>query len=320
VAQTLAFELDVKQWRLAEIEAGRGDPGRPNYVDAFSMPFTEHRWHSRGSPFINVDNERAYYARDCPGVRPPSGNACPTIRTLLSIPFSLLHTLPRLVAIVPRSQYQHELILMGEKIVFLWSWDPSPAEVEVLMLRTAQNNFPMVRAHQPISIQDRQHVTFDAMRFNVASIPDFPVTSTHCAAHSARSVPDGATFELASGQVGVSVTPHLSWGKGAGLHLSDDGFSETTSVSSNASREWHDPEEKTCDQCWSPSDIIDWSNTVIDEYEKTSSKVPPLIPTSFEKGIIGGLSTNDLLMIQGLIDPGLYIQYMHLESESFSQQ
>ncbi len=34
VARTLAFELDLKQWRLAEIEAGRGDPGRPNYLDS----------------------------------------------------------------------------------------------------------------------------------------------------------------------------------------------------------------------------------------------------------------------------------------------
>jgi hypothetical protein len=37
VARTLDFELDVKRWRLAEIEAGRGDPGRPNYLDAFSV-------------------------------------------------------------------------------------------------------------------------------------------------------------------------------------------------------------------------------------------------------------------------------------------
>jgi hypothetical protein len=37
VARTLAFELDLKQWRLAEIEAGRGDPGRPNYLNAFSV-------------------------------------------------------------------------------------------------------------------------------------------------------------------------------------------------------------------------------------------------------------------------------------------
>jgi hypothetical protein len=37
VARTLAFELDLKQWRLEEIAAGRGDPGRPNYLDVFSV-------------------------------------------------------------------------------------------------------------------------------------------------------------------------------------------------------------------------------------------------------------------------------------------
>jgi hypothetical protein len=156
------------------------------------------------------------------------------------------------------------------------------------------------------------------------------------------SVPDGTTFELASGQVAISVIPHLPWGTGDGLQLSDgdgeqldmnyketdlthktiatfdDGFSETISVSSSESHEWQDPEEKTHDQCWSPSDIVDWSNMIIDENEKTLSKVPPLIPTSFEQGIIGGMSTNDSLMIKGLIDPRLYVQYMHLEL--FSQQ
>jgi hypothetical protein len=154
------------------------------------------------------------------------------------------------------------------------------------------------------------------------------------------SVPDGTTFELTSGQVTFSIIPLLSWGSGAGLQLSDgygeqldmnykeadlthetiaafhEGFSATISVSSDESREWQDPEEKTRDQCWSPSDIVDWSNMIIDENERTSSKVPPLIPTSFEKGIIGGMSTNDFLMIKGLIDPRLYVQYMHLESLS----
>jgi hypothetical protein len=176
----------------------------------------------------------------------------------------------------------------------------------------------------------RYHVTFG------------PATGAHRADHSVRSVLDGVTFELASRQVAISVIPHLPWGRGTGLQLSDgdgeqldmnyketdlthetiatflEGFSETISVSSNESREWQDREEKTHDQCWSPSDIVDWSNMIIDENEKTLSKVPPLILTPFEKGIIGSLSTNDLLMIKGLIDPGLYVQYMHLEL--FSQQ
>jgi hypothetical protein len=169
------------------------------------------------------------------------------------------------------------------------------------------------------------HVTFGLAR------------GVNCADHHAMLVPDGTTFKLASVQVAISVIPHLSWGSGARLQLSDgDGeqldmnyketdlthetittfherFSETISVSSNESCEWQDPEEKTRDQCWSPSDIVDWSNMIIDENEKTLSKVPPLIPTSFEKGIIGGMSTNDFLMIKELIDPRLYVQYMHLE-------
>jgi hypothetical protein len=67
------------------------------------VPFTEHRWRSRDSAVVNLDEERTYYARDCPGVHLPSNNAFPTIRTLRSISFSLLRTVPRLSAIVPRS-------------------------------------------------------------------------------------------------------------------------------------------------------------------------------------------------------------------------
>jgi hypothetical protein len=234
----------------------------------------------------------------------------PTTRSLLfelcfSIPFSLLHTVPRLSAMFPRSPYQHELITMGEEILFLWSWDPSPGEVELLNIPAAQNNSRTARTPQPRPIRDRQNVTFDAMRPHVTF---GPATGVHRADHSARSVPDGAIFELASGQVAISGIPHFSWGSSAGLQLSDrdteqldmnyketdlthetittflEGFSETISVSSNESREWQDPEEKTRDQCWSPSDIVDWSNMIVDENEK---KVPSLIPTSFEKGIIG---------------------------------
>jgi hypothetical protein len=64
--------------------------------------------------------------------------------------------------------------------------------------------------------------------------------------------------------------------------------------------------------------LVKHDRMITDENEKPVSKVPPLILTPFEKGIIGGLSTNDMLMIKGLIDPGLYVQYIHLEL--FSQQ
>jgi len=35
VAKTLQFERELKAWRLAEIQAGRGDPGRPGYNYVF---------------------------------------------------------------------------------------------------------------------------------------------------------------------------------------------------------------------------------------------------------------------------------------------
>ncbi|KAH9992222.1 hypothetical protein BJV74DRAFT_771744 [Russula compacta] len=170
VARTLAFELDLKQWRLAEIEAGRGDPGRPDYLDALSVSdILQHRWHSRGSAFVNLDEEKVYYARDCPGVHPPSNNALPAIRTLLSIPFSLLHTLPRLSAIVPRSQYQHELMAMGEEILFLWSWDPSPVQVGLLTICAARNDSRTVRMPQTHTHprSSKRHIRRDAPPRNI---------------------------------------------------------------------------------------------------------------------------------------------------------
>jgi hypothetical protein len=36
VARTLQFERELKDWRLAEIQAGRGDPGRPGYGYVFT--------------------------------------------------------------------------------------------------------------------------------------------------------------------------------------------------------------------------------------------------------------------------------------------
>lgn len=35
VARTLQFERELKDWRLAEIQVGRGDPGRPGYGYVF---------------------------------------------------------------------------------------------------------------------------------------------------------------------------------------------------------------------------------------------------------------------------------------------
>ena len=36
LARTLFYELDLQQWRQAEVAAGRTDPGRPSYADVSS--------------------------------------------------------------------------------------------------------------------------------------------------------------------------------------------------------------------------------------------------------------------------------------------
>ncbi|KAM6492020.1 hypothetical protein JOM56_011744, partial [Amanita muscaria] len=50
LARTLAYEQDLHQWRIAELEAGRGDPGRPTYEEAFGgTQSTRHRYHAADS-------------------------------------------------------------------------------------------------------------------------------------------------------------------------------------------------------------------------------------------------------------------------------
>jgi len=84
-------------------------------------------------PFLRTEgnNFTRYNASDCPGIDDPtSARPFPVISTLLSIPFSLLHTTPRLAALLPLSTYQTELLAMAVEIIRLWWWDPSPQMLE----------------------------------------------------------------------------------------------------------------------------------------------------------------------------------------------
>jgi hypothetical protein len=59
-------------------------------------------------------------------------------------------------------------------------------------------------------------------------------------------------------------------------------------------------------------DIISWCEKVVD----SGTEPFPLAPTPFERGVLGGLSVNDVLMIKGLIDPLVYIQFFDVSSFS----
>jgi hypothetical protein len=63
--------------------------------------------------------------------------------------------------------------------------------------------------------------------------------------------------------------------------------------------------------CPSSLDIVSWSQKVVN-----SELEPLLTPTSFEKGVIASMSVNDILMVKGLINPSVYLQFLNLSSFS----
>ena len=273
-----------------------------------------------------------YEHQDCPGIDDPTSQSpLPIVDTLLSIPFSLLHNLPRLVAIVPISVYQQQLIAMSSEIVRLWWWDPPPDLIQkstkIRLQKNAQNQRDDTRSVKPYPIhhQSRNGTTF----LTKQPIITYGTPSTH------SSNQDAPTFELPSGQILLGMILSISWG-GDGLLLTPghEGLAETVDVQHAdkgtdavslpvTCEAWdvqtiegtetpdidgmEDVEEKPPTGP-SSSDILSW-------YEQVAESAPeplPLMPGSFERGVIGGMSTDDVLMIKGLIDPPVYIQFLDL--------
>jgi len=99
------------------------------------MRVTQHRYHAANNleRFLrlgdNPNDYRTYQYTACPGIDNPA-DQFPVIDTLLSIPFSLIHTLPRLTGLVPPTIHQQQLVTMGYEIVRLWWWDPPRDVIE----------------------------------------------------------------------------------------------------------------------------------------------------------------------------------------------
>jgi len=135
-----------------------------------------HRYHLSGiNPFAFVrkdgDDFTIYKTSDCPGIDDPTSAQCfPVIPTLLSIPFSLLNTTPRLAALLPLSTYQTELLAMAFEIIRLWWWDPSPQMLEEsratrrLNIATDRQNDGQSAKPLPIHDPSRTTTTFATMQ------------------------------------------------------------------------------------------------------------------------------------------------------------
>ena len=358
LARTLAYEQDLHQWRIAELEAGRGDPGRPTYEEASGRlhsfgchaspvlqafggtQFTQHRLHAACSlePIMRNEGGRPVFDHwDCPGIdNPTSLNPFPIIDTLLSIPFSLLHTLPRLAAIAPLSVYQRQLVTMGLEIVSLWWWDPPPDLIEksekICLQKNVLNQHDGTRSAKPYPIHDQsRHSTTFLMKQLINTYHGTPTTrSSNCNCNQ-----NERTFELTSGQIlfGSGDEPLLTPGheglaETGDVQRADKGIA-TGALSSPVSFEAWDVQTiegtETSDDIDAMEDVEERpptgpsSSDILSWYEQVAESVPeplPLTPGSFERGFIGGMSTNDVLMIKGLIDPPVYIQFFDLGSFS----
>lgn len=339
VARTLAYERDLHDWRVAELDAGRGDPGRPQYEHVFGDGLiTEHRWHaatsSAGCNRLGTDGIfKSFYMRDCPGIDDPSSqNPFPIINTLLSIPFSLIHNLTRLCGMVPPTLYQQQLIIMGVEIIKLWWWDPSPDQIKKSEGITNQHDDARSPQPHPIHHPSRHGTKFSMNEIIVPS----GIQTTHSSNQNMH------TFELPSGQILLGTTPSFSRdGDELLLTAGDEGLAEmgdvhadkgivtgamtmSLPVMSEASDlqsiegtetsddidAMEDVDEQPPTRLSSP-DILSWCEQVAESAPEPLPRIP-LIPGSFKRGAIGGMSTNDVLMIKGLIDPLQYIEFFDL--------
>jgi hypothetical protein len=289
---------------------------------------TQHRYHcaTTHAPFSRKEgiDFDFYYAGDCPG-NPTSQTRFPIIDTLLSIPFSLLHNFPRLAAISPFDTHQQQLIAMGSEIMRLWWWDPSPARIkrsrEIWNQNVAAsqyNSTPNPKPH-PIHHLSRRSTTFSMKQPTIT----FDVHTTNSLSHNLNQGKCAVEPRL-------SPTPtYLDWLRYGeeGLtkedlqHL-DDSIAAGVTGSPMTSEAWTETEDSdniintTAIQdkstfCRLSLDIMSWSQKVVNSEPELL-----LTPTSFERGVTASMSVNDILMVKGLINPSVYLQFFDLSSFS----
>ncbi len=166
-------------------------------------PPTPHRWHAsvhyRGVARSTSDDTDVILFRknQCPGIDPPHPDPFPVIDTLLSIPFSLMFNLPRLVGLTDGSTFRLDLIKMAAEVASLWAWDPNVPLNTPVILDPQRNVMP-----RPIYDASRNATTFTTMRPSItASIPAGP----------SGSGPSGldCVVQADSGAYIIDTSPHV---------------------------------------------------------------------------------------------------------------
>ena len=243
---------------------------------------------------------------------------------------------------VPLSTYQHNLAIMALEIEKLWWWDPPPELIEHSLLIRANNlscrqqsDLRITKPH-PICHSSRSSTTYRARK---------PSTSFG----TSDAMPSNKdqfirTIELPHGHLLIGTAPSATLGAERLVLIpgEDDGTKET-----------HVPQESSCSEISPVSATIwdTWTFGTIEDFEENMKDLkpithpirlcsadidswyvhvltscsgmetlspPPLVPSPFEGGALGGMRTNDILMIEGLLHPSVFIEFFDLSSPRFS--
>lgn len=105
------------------------------------------------APIPQLSSQLRFYSyspESCPGVGTCTPEEqFPIIQTLLSIPFSVLHTVPRLAAFTRCSSYQRRVLEMGQHIMDLWSWDPPSSSNPISVAQRSPLPLPIFHSSRP---------------------------------------------------------------------------------------------------------------------------------------------------------------------------
>jgi hypothetical protein len=244
---------------------------------------------------------------------------------MLSIPFSLLHNLPRLSGLVNSSDYQSHLIAMSTEITTLWAWDPDAPSSNTSVVASNQRK-PRPR---PIHDDSRQNVTFANMRpSRVAQNSQLVGTTTNSAQFSCISQADTGAYTI-----GIRPVVHFEDGilktvpMDLNMNQEEEKFqcqiythAATSSFHRSASYlESTESTDSSDDSNNLKPDLVSLQGSImawLKEVEKEIPDPPPVDldfdPDRFTPGVMGGMTTNDILMIKGLINPLDYVRFHDL--------
>ena len=241
----------------------------------------------------------------------------------------------------PLSTYQHNLAIIALEIERLWWWDPPPKLIEESLVIRAKNiaygqqsDLRTTRPH-PIHHSSRSSVTYRGRkpRTSFGTFDAMPPNKDQYI----------RTIGLPHGQVLVGTAPSVTLGTdGLVLTLGEDGGTKDTHVPSKSSaseislvsasiwdaqtfgtiEEFEDMKDlkpvahpiRLCS-----ADIYSWYVHVLISCSGMETLCPPpLVPSPFQGGALGGMRTNDILMIKGLLHPSIFIEFFDLSSPRFS--